>query len=176
MRLRGPTWASGRIRKNECRPHAGTEEKGNPSITKQSKAKQSKTAQRLVCGRLTSSFLAEAFRPTPVSRKRSTAVSPAGLRSHPCTWYVAAWKACVGNHLQPHGYERFLGALQCPPLRRFKIPFPNTIASRRRPATSVHGMWPHGERASEMTCGRMVVESLWLQWPVAAGCGKPVAA
>ena len=27
-----------------------------------------------------------------------------------------------------------------------------------------------------MTCGRMVVESLWLQWPVAAGCGKPVAA
>ena len=34
-----------------------------------------------VCGRLTSSFLAEAFRPTPVSRKRSTAVSPAGPRS-----------------------------------------------------------------------------------------------
>ena len=28
-----------------------------------------------VCGRLTSSFLAEAFRPTPVSRERSTAVS-----------------------------------------------------------------------------------------------------
>ena len=27
-----------------------------------------------------------------------------------------------------------------------------------------------------MTCDRMVVESLWLQWPVAAGCGKPVAA
>ena len=34
-----------------------------------------------VCGRLTSSFLAEAFRPTPVSRERSTAVSPAGPRS-----------------------------------------------------------------------------------------------
>ena len=33
------------------------------------------------CGRLTSSFLAEAFRPTPVSRERSTAVSPAGPRS-----------------------------------------------------------------------------------------------
>ena len=33
------------------------------------------------CGRLTSSFLAEAFRPTPVSRKRSTAVPPAGPRS-----------------------------------------------------------------------------------------------
>ena len=34
-----------------------------------------------VCGRLTSSFLPEAFRPTPVSRERSTAVSPAGPRS-----------------------------------------------------------------------------------------------
>ena len=34
-----------------------------------------------VCGRLTSSFLAEALRPTPVSRERSTAVSPAGPRS-----------------------------------------------------------------------------------------------
>ena len=34
-----------------------------------------------VCGRLNSSFLAEAFRPTPVSRERSTAVSPAGPRS-----------------------------------------------------------------------------------------------
>ena len=42
--------------------------------------------------------------------------------------------------------------------------------------TPVHGMWPHGKPVSEMTCGRMVVESLWLQWPVAAGCGKPVAA
>ena len=37
--------------------------------------------QEPVCGRLTSSFLAEAFRPTPVSRERSTAVSPAGPRS-----------------------------------------------------------------------------------------------
>ena len=37
-------------------------------------------------------------------------------------------------------------------------------------------MWPHGKPVSEMTYGRMVVESLWLQWPVAAGCGKPVAA
>ena len=63
-----------------------------------------------VCGRLTSTFLAEAFRPTPVSRERSTAVSPAGPQSDPC------------------------------------------------------GLWP------------LVVESLWLQWPVAAGCGKPVAA
>ena len=35
----------------------------------------------------------------------------------------------------------------------------------------VHDMWPHGKPVSEMTCGRMVVESLWLQWPVAAGCG-----
>ena len=21
----------------------------------------------------------------------------------PCTWHVAAWKACVGNDLRPHG-------------------------------------------------------------------------
>ena len=34
-----------------------------------------------VCGRLNSSFLAEAFRPTPVSRERSTAVSPFNPRA-----------------------------------------------------------------------------------------------
>ena len=31
-------------------------------------------------------------------------------------------------------------------------------------ACGCNGLWP------------LVVESLWLQWPVAAGCGKPVAA
>ena len=56
-----------------------------------------------VCGRLPSSFFAEAFRPTLVSRERSTAVSPAGPQSDPCTWHVAAWKAGVGNELRPHG-------------------------------------------------------------------------
>ena len=49
-------------------------------------------------------------------------------------------------------------------------------SSNKSKSTPVHGMWPHGKPASEMTCGRMVVESLWLQWPVAAGCGKPAAA
>ena len=49
-------------------------------------------------------------------------------------------------------------------------------SSNKSKSTPVHGMWPHGKPVSEMTCGRMVVESLWLQWPVAAGCGKPVAA
>ena len=29
--------------------------------------------------------------------------------------------------------------------------------------TPVHGMWPHGKPVSEMTCSRVVVESLWLQ-------------
>ena len=66
-----------------------------------------------VCGRLTSSFLAEAFRPTPVSRGRSTAVSPAGPRSDPCTWHVAAWKACVGNDLRPHGCGKPVAAMAC---------------------------------------------------------------
>ena len=66
-----------------------------------------------VCGRLTSSFLAEAFRPTPVSRERSTAVSPAGPRSDPCTWHVAAWKACVGNDLRPHGCGKPVAAMAC---------------------------------------------------------------
>ena len=95
------------------RHQEGTRDKRTPSITKQSKAKQSKTTQRLVCGRLTSSFLAEAFRPTPVSRKRSPAVSPAGLRSDPCTWHVAAWKACVGNDLQPRGCRKPVAAIAC---------------------------------------------------------------
>ena len=40
----------------------------------------------------------------------------------------------------------------------------------------VHGMWPHGKPQSSMACGRMVVESLWLQWPVAAGFEKRVPA
>ena len=38
-------------------------------------------SEKTACGRLTSFFLAEAFRPTPVSRERSTAVSPAGPQS-----------------------------------------------------------------------------------------------
>ena len=66
-----------------------------------------------VCGRLTSLFLAEAFRPTPVSRERSTAVSPAGPQSDPCTWHVAAWKACVGNDLRPHGCGKPVAAMAC---------------------------------------------------------------
>ena len=66
-----------------------------------------------VCGILTSSFLADAFRPTPVSRKRSTAVSPAGIRSDPCTWHVAAWKACAGNDLRPRGCRKPVTAMAC---------------------------------------------------------------
>ena len=54
-------------------------------------------------GRLTSSFWAKASRPAPVSRKRATAVSPAGPQSDDCTWHVAPWKACVRNNLRPHG-------------------------------------------------------------------------
>ena len=55
--------------------------------------------------------------------------------------------------------------------------------------TPVHGMRPHGKPVSEMARDRMVVEtcdcnglwplvveSLWLQSPVAVGCRKPVAA
>ena len=89
-----------------------------------------------VCGRLTSSFLAEAFRPTPVSRERSTAVSPAGPRSDPCTWHVAAWKACVGNDLRPHGCGKPVAAMTC--------------GRCLWKACGCNGLWP------------LVVESLWL--------------
>ena len=32
-------------------------------------------------------------------------------------------------------------------------------SSNKSKSTPVHGMWPHGKPVSEMTCGRMVVES-----------------
>ena len=48
-----------------------------------------------------------------MSRKRSTAVSPARLRSDPCTWHVAAWKACARNDLRPRGCRKPVTAMAC---------------------------------------------------------------
>ena len=31
----------------------------------------------------------------------------------PCTWHVAAWKACVGNDLRPHGCGKPVAAMAC---------------------------------------------------------------
>ena len=53
------------------------------------------------------------FMPTPVTRERSTAVSPAGPRSDRCTWHVAAWLPSVRNDLRPHGCGKPVAAMAC---------------------------------------------------------------
>ena len=88
----------------------------------------------LVCGRLTSSFLAEAFRPTPVSRERSTAVSPAGPRSEGSS----RKRSTAVSPFNPRAKRFVEKAFNRSPCNRARIDFHDCWACGRHPS----GLWP----------------------------------
>ena len=86
-----------------------------------------------VCGRLTSLFLAEAFGPTPVSRERSTAVSPAGPRSE-----GSSRKHYRSLSVQSPSQRFVEKAVNRSPCNRARIHFHDRSACGRHPS----GLWP----------------------------------